>query len=185
MVDPAVRDISPLQAIGIGNWIPLCRLVHLRRAVQVTFTGKKELVCSNRLHDRGLTGLALVPLPERTSSLYAHRRAAGHHHGRQCLLRDHSCPESAGSRGASRTNTRPTLGKFAGLRSLHNNYITLPVIYVMISNHFPVTYGGAWNWAILAGLTLGSVAVRHYINLHEKESMQPACYHLPPSPYSR
>jgi len=39
---------------------------------------------------------------------------------------------------------------------------------VMISNHFPVTYGGAWNWAILAGLTLGSVAVRHYINLHEK-----------------
>lgn len=36
----------------------------------------------------------------------------------------------------------PTLGKFAGLRSLHNNYITLPVIYVMrFKYHFPVTYG--------------------------------------------
>ena len=62
----------------------------------------------------------------------------------------------------------PTLGKYAGLRSLHNNYMTLPVIFVMISNHFPATYGPAFNWIILAVLTLASVAVRHYINLHEQ-----------------
>ena len=62
----------------------------------------------------------------------------------------------------------PNLGKYAGLRSLHNNYMTLPVIFVMISNHFPATFGNAFNWAVLAGLTLASVAVRHYINLHEK-----------------
>lgn len=62
----------------------------------------------------------------------------------------------------------PNLGKYAGLRSLHNNYMTLPVIFVMISNHFPATFGNTFNWAVLAGLTLGSVAVRHYINLHEK-----------------
>ncbi len=62
----------------------------------------------------------------------------------------------------------PNLGKFAGLRSLHNNYMTLPVIFVMISNHFPTTYGNAFNWAVLGGLTLASVAVRHYINMHEK-----------------
>lgn len=62
----------------------------------------------------------------------------------------------------------PELGKYAGLRSLHNNYMTLPVLFTMISNHFPVTFGHAWNWAILLGLTLTSVAVRHYINEHEK-----------------
>jgi uncharacterized membrane protein len=62
----------------------------------------------------------------------------------------------------------PELGKYAGLRSLHNNYITLPVIFIMISNHFPLTYGHAFNWIVLAILTIGSVAVRHYINLHEK-----------------
>lgn len=62
----------------------------------------------------------------------------------------------------------PNLGKYAGLRSLHNNYMTLPVIFIMISNHFPTTFGNAFNWAVLAGLTLASVAVRHYINLHEK-----------------
>jgi uncharacterized membrane protein len=62
----------------------------------------------------------------------------------------------------------PEIGKYAGLRSLHNNYTTLPVIFVMISNHFPSTFGGGLNWLILAILILGSVAVRHYINMHEK-----------------
>jgi len=62
----------------------------------------------------------------------------------------------------------PNLGKNAGLRSLHNNYMTLPVIFVMISNHFPATYGPAFNWIVLSILTLASVAVRHFINLHEQ-----------------
>jgi uncharacterized membrane protein len=71
---------------------------------------------------------------------------------------------------AARENipVNPDLGKYAGLRSLHNNYLTLPVIFIMISNHFPVTFGNAYNWAVLAGLTLTSVAVRHFINLYEK-----------------
>nr|MBK9651252.1 urate hydroxylase PuuD [Bacteroidota bacterium] len=51
---------------------------------------------------------------------------------------------------------------------MHNNYITLPVIFIMISNHFPTTFGNSFNWIILAALTLASVAVRHYINLYEK-----------------
>lgn len=38
----------------------------------------------------------------------------------------------------------------------------------MISNHFPGTYSPVFNWIILGLLTIGSVAVRHYINLHEK-----------------
>jgi uncharacterized membrane protein len=62
----------------------------------------------------------------------------------------------------------PEIGKYAGLRSLHNNYTTLPVIFVMISNHFPSTYGNEVNWLVLAILIIGSVAVRHYINMHEK-----------------
>ena len=62
----------------------------------------------------------------------------------------------------------PSLGKNAGLRSLHNNYFTLPVIFIMISNHFPSTYGHEYNWAILAGLSLVSAVVKHYWNLLEK-----------------
>ena len=62
----------------------------------------------------------------------------------------------------------PELGKHAGLRSLHNNYFTLPVVFIMISNHFPSTFGHPYNWAILAGLILVSTALRHYLNLAEK-----------------
>jgi uncharacterized membrane protein len=61
-----------------------------------------------------------------------------------------------------------SLGKNAGLRSLHNNYITLPVVFIMISNHFPSTFGGGYNWAILTGISLAGAGARHYINMHEK-----------------
>ena len=60
------------------------------------------------------------------------------------------------------------LAKKALLRSLHNNYFTLPVIFIMISNHFPSTYGNVLNWFILMGLSLVSVLVKHYLNLIEK-----------------
>jgi len=60
------------------------------------------------------------------------------------------------------------LAKNAGRRSLHNNYLTLPVLFVMISNHFPSTYSNAHQWVILIGLTLASVGVKHYLNLKEK-----------------
>ncbi len=62
----------------------------------------------------------------------------------------------------------PKLGKNAGLRSLHNNYFTLPVLFVMISNHFPSTFGYKYPWLILGIITIGSAGVKHYLNLKEK-----------------
>jgi uncharacterized membrane protein len=59
-------------------------------------------------------------------------------------------------------------GKRAALRSLHNNYLTLPVLCVMISNHFPMAYGHAWSWLLLAGLFVAGGAIRHWVNLHER-----------------
>jgi uncharacterized membrane protein len=50
------------------------------------------------------------------------------------------------------------------LRSRHNNYFTLPVLFIMISNHFPSTYGSQYNWLILAGISVLAVLVRHYFN---------------------
>lgn len=58
----------------------------------------------------------------------------------------------------------PALPKNGLLRSRHNNYLTLPVIFIMISSHFPSTYGHEWSWAILIGLSIASVGVRHYFN---------------------
>ncbi|MCW3089593.1 MAG: hypothetical protein JWP81_662 [Ferruginibacter sp.] len=62
----------------------------------------------------------------------------------------------------------PQLGKNALTRSLHNNYFTLPVLFVMISNHFPTTFGSRYPWAILAAISVGTAGVKHYLNLREK-----------------
>ncbi len=66
-----------------------------------------------------------------------------------------------------------SLGKAASQRSLHNNYMTLPVLFIMISNHYPITYGHAWNWAILAALALIGGVARHHFNVKHKGRQQP------------
>ena len=59
-----------------------------------------------------------------------------------------------------------SLGAMGAQRSLHNNYFTLPVLFIMVSNHFSMsTYGHEWNWAILAALSLIGAGARHYFNL--------------------
>ncbi len=59
----------------------------------------------------------------------------------------------------------PALSYRAKQRSIHNNYMTFPVIFIMVSNHFPGTYGNQLNWLILAVLMLGSALVRHFMNI--------------------
>lgn len=59
----------------------------------------------------------------------------------------------------------PKLGLEAKQRSRHNNYMTLPVLFVMISHHYPMTYGADRPWLVLALLGLTGVAVRHVFNL--------------------
>jgi len=62
----------------------------------------------------------------------------------------------------------PALPAKGLLRSRHNNYFTLPVLFIMISNHFPSTYGSQYNWLILAGIAVIAVMVRHYFNTRQK-----------------
>ncbi|MBC7873717.1 MAG: urate hydroxylase PuuD, partial [Ferruginibacter sp.] len=62
----------------------------------------------------------------------------------------------------------PQKGKNALFRSLHNNYFTLPVLFVMVSNHFPSTFGHQYQWIVLAAITLGSAGIKHWLNLREQ-----------------
>ena len=59
----------------------------------------------------------------------------------------------------------PAYGKQAKQRSLHNNYLTLPVLFAMISNHYPMTYGHPYGWVILAVVMIIGGLVRHFFNL--------------------
>jgi uncharacterized membrane protein len=59
-------------------------------------------------------------------------------------------------------------GKNALFRSIHNNYFTLPVLFVMVSNHFPSTFGNKYQWIVLAAITMGSAGIKHWLNLREQ-----------------
>ena len=56
-------------------------------------------------------------------------------------------------------------GLRAKQRSVHNNYLTLPVVFTMISNHFPITYGHSYSWLTLVALLVIGAWVRHFFNL--------------------
>ncbi len=58
----------------------------------------------------------------------------------------------------------PKYGVIAKQRSLHNNYLTLPVIFFMLSNHYPLAFATAFNWIIAALVILMGVTIRHWFN---------------------
>jgi uncharacterized membrane protein len=58
----------------------------------------------------------------------------------------------------------PKYGKIAKLRSTHNNYLTLPVIFLMLSNHYPLAFASEYNWVIAGLVFLMGVTIRHYFN---------------------
>jgi uncharacterized membrane protein len=57
------------------------------------------------------------------------------------------------------------LGKQSKQRSIHNNYMTLPVLFIMISNHYPMIFAAPLNWLWLAGLGVCGWTIRHFFNL--------------------
>ncbi len=57
------------------------------------------------------------------------------------------------------------LGLRAKQRSIHNNYLTFPLIFIMVSNHFPSTWGDNHNWIVLLVIMAASVGVRYGMNL--------------------
>ena len=58
----------------------------------------------------------------------------------------------------------PKYGRIAKTRSLHNNYLTLPVLFLMLSNHYPLAFASQWNWVIASLVFLMGVTIRHYFN---------------------
>jgi uncharacterized membrane protein len=67
----------------------------------------------------------------------------------------------------------PKWGWQAKQRSVHNNYLTLPVIFLMISNHYPLTFATRFNWIIVAIILLLGGLIRHFFNCRHAGKPQP------------
>ncbi|MGZ8538442.1 MAG: urate hydroxylase PuuD, partial [Flavisolibacter sp.] len=171
LIDTNVRDLSPTAAIsiGIGSFI----------VAWVIY----DLLCKTNLSRKGLafalTGFFIcVGFAYFYSTVFSARAAYIHFGAMLGTLMAANVffviiPAQKAMVKAARVKKPldPRLGAHAGLRSLHNNYFTLPVLFVMVSNHFPSTFGHSAPWLILAIISLGTAGVKHYLNLKEKKQL--------------
>ena len=67
----------------------------------------------------------------------------------------------------------PKYGRIAKQRSTHNNYLTLPVIFLMLSNHYPLIFATQYNWLIASLVFLMGVTIRHWFNTRHARKGNP------------
>ncbi|HEV2262380.1 MAG TPA: urate hydroxylase PuuD [Candidatus Rubrimentiphilum sp.] len=75
----------------------------------------------------------------------------------------------AAIRAGQAPDQRP--GQLAKIRSVHNTYFTLPVLFIMISAHYPMAYQNPYGWLILAGISLAGVLVRYFFILSHQDKL--------------
>lgn len=165
MIDKSVADLSSWQAIGIG----LGTLV-------VGWT-VYDVLCRSPLGKRdGLLGIIMFLFIVGAAWVLTHLlsgRAAYIHVGAMIgtimvgnvlmvIIPGQRKLVEAMKAGKS---PDPIYGKRGKQRSVHNNYFTLPVLFIMISNHYAMTYTHAYSWLVLAAIMAAGVLIRHFFNL--------------------
>ncbi len=164
LIDPTIRALQPWQGIAIGvssmviSWFiydGLCRVLRERQALLAVLVfswfALLAFILAHLLSGRAAyihVGAAIgtvmvanvffviIPTQKDMVSALVNKQPLAPDHGRNGLL-----------------------------RSRHNNYFTLPVLFTMLSSHFPGTYSNHLSWLVLILLALVGIAVRHYFNV--------------------
>lgn len=165
LIDPAVRELSPAAAAGVsagllvGAWL----VYHLALAPLLSKAGGAGAVL----------GLGLVMLAGWGLLQVFSARAAFLHVGAmlgtlmagnvfRVIVPSQRQLVAAATRGEQ---PDPALAYRAKSRSIHNNYMTFPVIAFMLSGHFPALYAGPLSWVVLGVLVVAGAGVRHFLNV--------------------
>ena len=164
LIDPAIRVLTPWQAAGIGigglvlGWVVYNFLVSSKLAdspvllasvgfafimamayfFQTMFSGRGALIHTGALMATIMTGNVAMNIIPNTKKVIADLIA-----GRE---------------------PNPDYGKQAKTRSTHNNYLTLPVIFLMISGHYPLTFTSPHAWIIVGFVLVAGAIVRYFYN---------------------
>jgi uncharacterized membrane protein len=168
MIDKSVADLTTWQAIGVSL------------ASLVVGWAVYDLLCRSPLGKReGLLGIVvyvLIVLAAYVLSKLFSGRAAYIHVGAMIgtimvanvlmvIIPGQRKMVEAMKAGGS---PDPIYGIRGKQRSVHNNYFTLPVLFIMISNHYGMTYNHPYNWLVLAAIMAAGVLIRHFFNLRHK-----------------
>jgi len=165
MIDPEIADLTPWQAVAISvalliaGWIvydQLCKRLGLDRdrllaAIMVVLIAATAFGVSKVFSGRA----AYLQVGAMLGTIMAWNVFFVIIPGQRKLV-------EAKERGEA---PDPRYGREGKQRSVHNNYFTLPVLFIMISNHYPMTYGHRYAWLVLVAVMLLAAYVRHFFNL--------------------
>ena len=164
LIDPAIADLTALQAIAISlaslafGWIAY------------------DLICKSRFGDdntRLMIGLyiILVVMSWGYTQVFTGRAALLHLGAFTATIMSANVfmiimPNQRIVVADLKAGRKPDpkYGKIAKQRSTHNNYLTLPVIFLMLSNHYPLIFATQYNWLIASLVFLMGVTIRHWFN---------------------
>lgn len=164
LIDPQVRELSPIAAAGIGisglalGWIVydrLCKSALAKNEValaavgfafimlmawffQQMFSGRGALIHTGALMATIMSGNVFMNIIPNQRKVVADLVAG-------------KAPD-------------PELGKQAKTRSRHNNYLTLPVLFLMLSGHYPLTFTSPYAWIMVGFVLVAGASVRHFYN---------------------
>lgn len=168
MIDPAKAALSPGAAIGIGcaaligGWLAydgLCRLLLNRSLLRFAVLYFVFVVAVAWTLTHLLSGRAAFL---HVGAMIATTMSANVFFW---IIPGQKKMVAAMQRGATPDAIH---GQRAKQRSVHNNYLTLPVLFCMISNHYAFTYNHAQAWLVLSAILLAAVLIRHFFNLRHK-----------------
>jgi len=167
LIDPGVADISPRVAVAISvgllvlAWVVydvLCRVFERRELVLAVCVAALSIVTAYGVGRLFAPRAAYIQVGAMLGTIMVanvffniipahHKLIAAKEAGRE--------PD-------------PRPGLQAKQRSVHNNYLTLPVLFAMLSNHFAFTYGHAHAWLVLVALMAIGAWIRHFFNLRHR-----------------
>jgi len=173
LIDPGVRDLAPWQAVGISlaslafGWLvytQLCNLFVNANQTTLMVALFVVLIAMAWFYAQVFTGrAALLHLGAFTATIMS---------GNVFFIIIPNQKIVVADLMAGRTPDAK-YGKIAKQRSTHNNYLTLPVIFLMLSNHYPLSFASEYNWIIASLVFLMGVTIRHWFNTHHARQGNP------------
>ncbi|MBM3525168.1 MAG: urate hydroxylase PuuD [Alphaproteobacteria bacterium] len=164
LIDPEIREIPPIAAIAIGigslvlGWVvydALCKSPLARNEVALAGVGFAFLVVMAWLFQQVFSGRgALIHIGALMATIMSGNVAMNIIPNQRKVIADL----------VAGREPNPEFGRQAKARSSHNNYMTLPVLFLMISGHYPLTYSTPHTWIIVALVLVAGGVVRHFYN---------------------
>lgn len=162
LIDPAVLDLAPWQAVAISaimlvsGWIVydlVCRSKFGEDDTKLTIFGIVLLVIVAFVACHVFSGRgAFLQVGAMTGTIMVANVAMVIIPGQRKMV----AAMQAGQ------EPDPKYGRWGKQRSVHNTYLTLPVLFLMISPHYPMTWSGPWNWVVLLAIALAGALVRQF-----------------------